>query len=138
MKLAPIYNTNVYQTLASRTAKDMGTKDLNLIHAAMGLASDAGEFVDAIKKHTIYGKPLDYNNAVEELGDVLWFVALACDTLGISMGCVMRENIDKLTKRYPEKYTDTAAIARADKKEDSASTVDPVFSADFPRTDGEP
>lgn len=110
-----IKNTFEYQVLAKRTAKDMGTTQLNLIHAAMGLSSDAGEFVDAIKKHTIYGKELDKENCIEELGDVLWFVSLACDTLGVSMAEVMQANIEKLALRYPDKYTDEHAIRRVDK-----------------------
>lgn len=104
-----------YQFLASRTAKDMGSTRENLIHAALGLASDSGEFVDAVKKHCIYGKELDVENCIEELGDILWFVSLACDTLGVSMEDVMTANIYKLSQRYPNKYTDQAAIARADK-----------------------
>jgi len=107
---------NLYTEAAMRTAKDMGSEQMNLIHAAMGLSSDAGEFVDCIKKHTIYGKELDRDNAIEELGDCLWFIALAADTLGVSLGQIARANIAKLAKRYPDKYTDQAAIARADKE----------------------
>ena len=106
-----------YQQLAMRTAKDMGSEKMNLIHAAMGLSSDAGEFVDCIKKHTIYGKPLDIDNALEELGDVLWFISLASVHLNLPFSQIMRANIDKLLKRYPEKYTDEAASARADKEQ---------------------
>ena len=106
---------NEYHVLAMRTAKDMGSEKMNLIHAAMGLSSDAGEFVDCIKKHAIYGKELDRDNAIEELGDVLWFVALAADTLGLTFRQIMRANIEKLIKRYPDKYSDQAAIERADK-----------------------
>ena len=105
-----------YQKLAMRTAKDMGSDKMNLIHAAMGLSSDAGEFVDCIKKHVIYGKPLDLENAIEELGDVMWFIALAASQLRVSFNQIMQHNIDKLAKRYPEKYTDEAAIERADKE----------------------
>lgn len=109
-------NNNEYMVLAMQTAKDMGTQKLNLIHAAMGVASDGGELVDAIKKHAIYGKDLDVENVVEEIGDVLWFLVLMCDTLGLTLGECMRLNIEKLKKRYPNKYSDSAAIARADKQ----------------------
>lgn len=109
-------NTQEYEMLAARTSKDMGTKEGNLVHAQMGIAGEAGEFTDAIKKNVIYGKPLDVQNCIEELGDVLWFVALAAKTLGVSMSQVMEQNINKLKLRYPEKYTDRCAIERADKK----------------------
>lgn len=106
-----------YEEAAMRTAKDMGSVKMNLIHAALGLTSDAGEFATAIKASEIYNKPLDFENAIEELGDCLWFIALACKTLGTNMGEVMGANIEKLAKRYPDKYSDEAAIARADKSE---------------------
>lgn len=105
-----------YQHRAMRTAKDMGSEELNLVHAAMGLSSDAGEFVDCIKKHVIYGKPLDLENAIEELGDCLWFIALASVHLQASFQEIMQANIDKLAKRYPDKYTDELAAQRLDKQ----------------------
>lgn len=114
-QLVLLWNVDEYERLARRTAKDTGSDSMNLIHAAMGLSSDAGEFVDAIKKHVVYGKPLDYDNAIEELGDVLWFISLACKTLNTTMAQVMAANINKLSVRYPDKYSDEAAIDRADK-----------------------
>lgn len=107
----------LYEEAAMRTAKDMGSVKMNLIHAALGLTSDAGEFATAIKSSEIYNKPLDFENVVEELGDCLWFIALACKTIGTTMGEVMSANIEKLAMRYPDKYSDEAAIARADKSE---------------------
>jgi NTP pyrophosphatase (non-canonical NTP hydrolase) len=104
-----------YQELAMRTAKNMKCHKKELIHAALGIAGEAGEFVDAVKKHVIYDKPLDKENCIEELGDALWYVALACNALGVTIEEVQRRNIAKLKLRYPEKYTDEAAINRADK-----------------------
>lgn len=111
-----ITSPNQYQMLAMRTAKDMGSFQMNLIHGALGISSDAGELVDAIKKHTIYGKELDIHNCVEEIGDCLWFLALLCYCLGTNMDLVMKANIEKLAIRYPDKYSDQAAIDRADKQ----------------------
>jgi len=105
---------SAYQNQAIRTAKQ-GDLTFNLTHAAMGLAGEAGEFVDCVKKYAIYGQDLDRENAAEELGDLLWFIALACETLRISMADVANKNIEKLAKRYPEKYTDFYAKERLDK-----------------------
>ena len=104
-----------YQQLAMRTAKPLPTSE-SLLHAALGLAGEAGEFADCIKKHWVYGQKLDVQNAIEEIGDCLWFCALACETLGVDMGQVAAMNIDKLRKRYPEKYADELAALRADKQ----------------------
>lgn len=113
---------NSYQVLADRTAKDMGTEKMNLIHAALGVTSEAGEFADAIKKHVIYGKDLDKENCKEELGDLIWFIDLAAKHLGYDLIEIMQANIIKLAMRYPEKYSDQAAIARADK----TTEIDPA------------
>jgi len=104
----------IYQIQSMRTAKPM-TPDDDLMHAALGLSGEAGEFADAIKKHLVYGRDLDRENALEELGDVLWFVALNCTALGVSMADVAQGNIDKLRRRYPEKYEDELAYKRMDK-----------------------
>ena len=58
---------------------------------------------------------LDVKNIVEEMGDIMWFIALMCKTLNISMEDVAVNNIAKLYERYPEKYSDEDAVARADK-----------------------
>lgn len=83
-----------------------------LMHAAMGIVTEAGEFIDVLKKLTIYSKPVDRVNLVEELGDIAWYIALACRTLGVSLEEVMDRNISKLTTRFPEKFTEAAAMNR--------------------------
>ena len=108
---------DIYQLQAMRTAKP-GDTDFDLMHAAYGLAGEAGEFADCVKKAHVYGRELDRANAAEELGDILWFVALACNALNVPMSTVAQQNIDKLRQRYPEKYSDQHAKARLDKQHD--------------------
>lgn len=107
-------NFEQYQDQAMRTAKT-GNKDFDLMHAAYGVSGEAGEFVDVIKKSQVYGRALDHKHAAEELGDILWFVALGCQALGVSMNDVAEKNIEKLRVRYPEKYSDALANERLDK-----------------------
>lgn len=83
-----------------------------LLHAAMGMATEAGEFLDALKKHLFYGKPLDTTNLKEEIGDQLWYLAIACDALGTDFETEMKRNIAKLRTRYPDKFTSENAIDR--------------------------
>jgi len=80
-----------------------------LLHAALGIATEAGEFADIIKKRIFYTGPLDKAHLIEELGDILWYVALACDYLGVSFDGVQRKNIAKLKVRYGSKFTAEAA-----------------------------
>ena len=120
-------NPNEYQTLASRTEpgyesnvrstlKLANETNLELTHASFGIMSEAGEFADALKKHIIYDKPLDVTNLKEELGDLLWYIALAHSALGINMEDTMQANIAKLKVRYPGKFTTGHASERLDKK----------------------
>ena len=83
-----------------------------LLHAAVGIASEAGELQDALKKHIFYGREFDWTNAVEEVGDLLWYAALACEALGTTMEYVMEFNIAKLKVRYPEKFEAQRSIER--------------------------
>lgn len=113
-----------YLELSDRTCKHISADGVvilpemyDLLHATLGISGEAGELLDAVKKSFIYNKPLDVVNAKEELGDIMWYIALACRTLNVSLEELMQMNIDKLTKRYPEKYTDAHASARLDKVE---------------------
>lgn len=85
---------------------------IRLLHAGVGLATEAGEFVDVVKKHIFYGKPLDLTNLREEVGDVLWYLAVACDALGTSFEAEMERNISKLRSRYPEAFDSARACTR--------------------------
>lgn len=86
------------------------------IHMAVGVSSDAGELLDAVKRWVIYGKPIDMDNVIEELGDVEFFMEGLRQRLGVSREVVLAANMAKLDKRYKEGYTDAEAAARADKE----------------------
>jgi NTP pyrophosphatase (non-canonical NTP hydrolase) len=88
----------------------------DLIHMVMGIVGEAGELLDAIKKHTIYNKPLDVENIIEELGDLDFYAEGLRQILGLSRDEILAHNIAKLSKRYQDGYSDKAAQERADKK----------------------
>lgn len=64
-----------YITLAKRTMVDQG-KYSNLYHSIEGVFTEMGEIIDIFKKHSRYGKPIDVVNLKEEVGDLLWYVAI--------------------------------------------------------------
>ena len=105
-----------YLKLALNTeVKDYATvtlQDKRLLHATLGLVTESGEFADSVKRSLFYKQEYDRTNAIEELGDVMWYIALAIDILGTSFDEVMEKNIAKLAKRYPDKYTDYHALNR--------------------------
>lgn len=132
-------NANEYQQLAARTECDqmasrhrmhgvtnpvkVDLTPVRLNHAVLGLAGEVGELAGAVERWIYYGKDLDYVNVSEELGDCLWYIALACNALGLDMGLVMQANIYKLCKRYPDRYNDAAADpANRDRAAERAAT----------------
>lgn len=91
-------------------------KNIEILHATLGMAGEVGEFVDAFKKHIMYGKPLDIQHIKEESGDILWYMAVLLRSIDSSFEEIMRMNHEKLSKRYPEGYSDGHAQLRLDKK----------------------
>jgi NTP pyrophosphatase (non-canonical NTP hydrolase) len=91
-----------YQSETLRTVNRALTTDQRLLDAAAGLAEEAGEVLSHVRKHVMQGRPLDRNAVALELGDALWCLAVAADTLGVSLQDVARRNIDKLRTRYPD------------------------------------
>ena len=87
-----------------------------LAHLGLGIAGEAGEIVDAIKKHTIYDQPLDYTNIIEELGDMEFYMEGLRQAIGVTREECINNNISKLSVRYEGLiYSDKSAKDRADK-----------------------
>ena len=80
-----------------------------LFHAIVGIATESTELLQALK---FDGQQLDNVNIMEELGDLQWYCGLGCDELDIDLLKVLTTAINKLQKRYPEKFTDEHAINR--------------------------
>lgn len=95
--------------------KPLEHKD-HLNHMVLGVAGEAGELVDAIKKHTIYDKELDRTNVVEELGDLAFYMQGIMTPLAITWHEVVNNNVAKLSKRYAKlTFSTQEAQDRADK-----------------------
>ncbi len=95
---------------------ELTPKQAHLLHMAVGISGEAGELLDAIKKHAVYQKSLNITNVVEELGDLEFFMEGLRATLGISREEVLAKNINKLSVRYHSgKYSNQQAQQRADK-----------------------
>jgi NTP pyrophosphatase (non-canonical NTP hydrolase) len=101
-----------YQKNALRTASTAVTTEHDLWHGVLGLVTESAEMADVLKKQHAYGKPIDLVNLKEELGDVLWYIALLCRALDTDMETIAQANIEKLKIRYPERYTNEKALNR--------------------------
>lgn len=95
---------NEYQALAMRTRNKRLSSDDSLANGVMGLCGESGECADMVKKMFFQGRELDVSHFAKELGDVLWYIALCCESLGLQLDDVMQQNVDKLSARYPDGF----------------------------------
>ena len=119
---------NEYQVLAMRTNDGGATERLinncsdtptdikigDLANGVMGLTGEAGEVADLVKKVIFHGHSLNIADIEKELGDVMWYVAMCCNAIGVNLDNIMQGNIDKLKKRYPEGFSQEASINRTE------------------------
>ena len=100
-----------YQLLARRTQNtELSTEDKRK-HAVFGLCSEAGE-IASLFQHVYQGAEVSKDKLLDECGDCLWFLCELLDTYSTSITDVMKRNIAKLTKRYPDGYSATRSENR--------------------------
>lgn len=107
-----------YQEAAWRTVNEAA--DIEIL-GAMGLAGEAGEYVEHVKKVRFHDHDENHDAAAKELGDVLWYLAVAAKQRGLTLEQVAVMNIDKLKARYPFKFD----AKRSQKREDPDYDVTP-------------
>ena len=95
--------------------KDLDIFDPMIILAVIAIAGEGGEILDNVKRAMCYRVPFDVKNCKEEMGTLLFYMALLMNKFGWTMEDLRNSNSQKLLKRYPQGYTDEAAVARADK-----------------------
>jgi NTP pyrophosphatase (non-canonical NTP hydrolase) len=86
-----------------------------LMTGADGICSEAGEFMEIVKKILFQGKPLNEDNVFHmkrELGDIIFYWINACISLNLDPMDVIQENFNKLSARYPDGFT----VARSEKR----------------------
>ena len=93
-----------YQQAALRTVNSRLDERDRLIDASAGLAEEAAEVLGLIRKREFQGKDVDAARLIEELGDVLWCLAVTAHTLGVSLTTVAEANQAKLSGRHPDGF----------------------------------
>lgn len=104
---------NEYQKAALTTKESNNIEDL-LTEGALGICGEAGEVSDHIKKWKYQGHDLDKEKLLKELGDVCWYIAVLAKALETDLETIMRLNIDKRNKRYPNGFESERSINRED------------------------
>lgn len=89
-----------YQAAALRTANPR----LDLWYALAKMQIEAGEALQLHCKEEYHGKVYSREMMVEEIGDVLWHVALAAQELGVTMDAIAAANVAKLRARHGDSY----------------------------------
>lgn len=95
---------NKYQDKALRTAQTPATDNSHIYNYLLGLSGETGEVCDYLKKVYFHGHKLDEQQVCDELGDVLWYIAVLADSFGLSLRMVAEANIEKLKERYPDGF----------------------------------
>lgn len=95
-----------YQKLALTTAHTDPAYNNTLMDKTiwvMGIAGEAGEIVEKWKKAVAYREGRfdkdQWSDFTKELGDVVWYIAVLADSLGLTLEEVMQLNVKKLADR---------------------------------------
>ena len=93
-------NLDEYQKKAMDVLYPFKNKGEQLGYAVLALCGEAGELANVVKKIQYYkDTSLDGKDVINELSDVLWYVACVADSLNIKLSEVATFNIDKVTKK---------------------------------------
>ncbi len=97
-----------YQKLCRETAKKFDDKEKEIVDWGLGIAGEAGDVAGCIKK-TVFHENDQRDGIRENLGDTLWYVAMICNYFGWDLEEILKENIEKLKRRYPQGFTEKDA-----------------------------
>ncbi len=93
-----------YQEFCSKGVLPATLEREPIVGFALGLVGETGEVVDDIKKRIYHGRDISVLHTMEELGDVMWYIANICNVYNISLQEVIDFNVKKLKARYQEMY----------------------------------
>ena len=101
-----------YQEQCRRTANTEPSLRERRLVSGLGVAGEAGEVADLIKKFEGHGHPVDPERLVEELGDLLWCVANVASLYDLDLEAIVVHNIEKLARRYPRGFEPGRSLNR--------------------------
>ena len=96
----------------SNMLRTLSPVNRDLTQATLGLMDEVGELAKVVKNNRAQGHPLNINNVAEELGDILYYTAMACEVCSLNMSDVMDNVIAKLRRRYPNGFESDKSINR--------------------------
>jgi len=108
-------NLELYKEKCLRTWDLSKSKQDRICNAVMGLAGEAGEVAELIKKKLFHNSKVSSSKLVKELGDLQFYIAMTAYEFDINMNVILHQNIEKLKLRYPNGYNDEDSKLRKDK-----------------------
>ena len=103
-----------YQRSVVRSQNKSLNVEEKLQEGLMGIAGESGEALEHIKKYLFQGHSLDIIKLADELGDVLWYLTQTAMALGYDLDDIIRINMDKTHKRYPDGFNTRSSMNRKD------------------------
>lgn len=100
---------------------NMKDRELDLLHACVGMAGECGELLEEVKKHIFHGKELDIKKVVSESGDLAWYFMNFLRLMEISFSNVITYNRAKLDDRYPNGRSSNYQINRKNENHEKLS-----------------
>lgn len=85
-------------------------KAIRALHATIGISDEAGELLEMTKKSIFYGREYTRDQWIDEMGDVMWYMAILADVHDVSFEEILRRNNEKLRARYPDKQFDAEKV----------------------------
>lgn len=99
-----IMNLDEYQQAALRTINPALDDQDRLVDASVGLVEEAAELLGLVRKKVFQLRDVDEARLTEEIGDVLWCLAVTAHTLGVPLSRAAEANQEKLQRRHPDGF----------------------------------
>lgn len=144
---------NPRKPFATLGAFRMTGEDETMLHGLLGIATEAGEIAEVLRDalhamQTGEFQTFDGAHIREELGDLLWYVAVAGDSMQMGFGEMMQVNIAKLRARYKDKFDaaeanqrnlefERSVMTNMDSAGKQASAMLDVATPELPKADDE-
>lgn len=96
-------NTKDYELFVDNLTPNSDDRE-RLYGFGLGLAGECGEVLELLKRQLTYGVDISSEDVKKELGDVLWYLTAISLEYNTSLDEVMKLNVQKLSKRYPNGF----------------------------------
>lgn len=93
-------------------SKSLDLLEVDLLHSALGVLSEAGEYFSQIASAIFNSVSVDVTNLKEEIGDHQWYFAIPARLFDFTIRECQELNIAKLKKRYGDKFSQEGAVQR--------------------------